>query len=453
MKKLAIGVLSTGALALAGGLVTSYYMGGKIQQTLQQTAQAWSTEDSFSVRLLNYDRGIVRSQATTLWSFAGEESPNDITVTHDIVHGPWPMGKAARVVSRFQLPPESESKLMQALQRQPPLEWTAVADWSGASTHSLHSPAFDSVFEDGSALTWGGLRGEWALTAQRNAVQGFLRMPTLAVKVEDGNLMEMQDTEITFDAHLAEHHTFWSGPVAMKVGTIAVRDPEADTQFKIEGLDISSSTTLQDTLVDMGLDMRVTQVAMPQYKLDKVDLSVQLNNVDASWLDEMMLWPQQHLEEDEQLPSMLRSLPVLLAGKPEIVIDRFGMVTPEGPAQMSAHIAYVGQQPEAFNPVTDLHARLRATLPKTIVTQLLDSKVRSDYLELLERLEQDFNDEELQAAVDDGVAKRLKGLLELGALQDNGEAFSAEVELDRGELKLNGQPSELRNLLQLGGAI
>ena len=453
MKKLAIGVLSAGALAVAGGLGTSYYMGGRIQQALEDTAQLWSTEDGFSVRVLDYERGLIQSQATTLWSFATEEDTYDLTVTHDIVHGPWPMGKAAKVVSRFVLPEDSEAALVQALQGRPPLEWSTTASWSGETAHTLFSPNFNTAFDDGSTLGWGGLKAQWVLSAERNAAKGFVQMPVLRVKVEEGISMDMEDTEVTFDANLPATLSFWNGPSSLKVGLLQVHDAEADTHSKWQGIDIQATSSLQDNMLQIGLQSSVSKVEMPDFSLNHIVLEAHAKRIDAAWFNDFLQWMQQNAEEEGSSPALLSSLPELLVGKPEIAVTRLAMDTPEGSAEMSTRIAYVGQSPEAFNPIADLHVQVHAQLPKAIMAQLLGSKVRSDYLELLEQLEQEFDEQALQAAVDDGVGKRLKGLLELGAIKDGGSSFSADMELNQGELTLNGQPNELRNLLQMGGAI
>lgn len=453
MKKLTIGVLSAGALAVAAGLGASYYVGGHIQQALQDTANTWSADDGFTIRVLEYDRGITQSQAKTLWSFAAGEDTYDLTVTHDIVHGPWPMGKAAKVISRFVLPEDSEPQLLQALQQKSPLEWTTTASWSGETAHTLFSPNFTTVFEDGSTLTWGGLKAEWTLSAQLNAAKGFVQMPVLRVKVEGGTSMDIEDTEMTFDVHTTPSLSFWNGPSNLKVGLMAVQNAETAAQWKMQGISIQSSSSLQDNMVQLGLDSSISQVEMPEFKLNNMVFEMHAKHIDANWFNAFMQWMQRNTNNGEQASALLSNLPVLLAGKPEIAITRFGLQTPEGAADLSARITYAGQTPEAFNPLTDLHVQIHAQLPKAIMAQLLDSKVRSDYLELLEQLQQELDEEALQAAIDDGVGKRLKGLLELGAIQDGGSTFSADIELRQGALTLNGQPSELRHLLQMGGAI
>ena len=453
MKKLAIGALSAGALAVAAVLGTSYYMGAHIQQALEDMANSWTSEDGFSVQVLEYDRGITHSYAKTLWSFASGEETYDLTVTHDIVHGPWAMGKAAKVVSRFVLPQDSEPQLLEALREKAPLEWTTTASWSGETAHTLFSPNFTTKFEDGSTLTWGGLSAQWTLSAQRTSAKGLIQMPVLRVNVEDGSSMDLEGTEITFDAHVPTSFNFWNGPSTMKVGMLAVHNTETQSDWKLQGLHIQSDSSLQDNLVQMGLDAHIAKVDVPEFSLGNMALEMHVKQVDATWLSAFLLWIQRNSENGDQSTDLLRSLPVLLAGKPEIAITRLALETAEGPAEMRARIAYAGKTPEALNPLTDLHIQMHAQVPKIIMAQLFDAKVRSDYLELLEQLEQEWDEEQLQTAVNDGVGKRLKSLLELGAIKDSGTLFSADAELKEGEFTLNGQPSELRNLLQMGGAI
>lgn len=451
MKKLAIGVLSAGALAVAGGLGTSYYIGGKIQEALEQTADVWSSEDGFTVRVLEYDRGLLRSHAQTLWSFASEEEIYDITVTHDILHGPWPMGKAAKVVSQFLLPEDSDPQLIDALRERAPLEWVTTASWSGKTQHTLFSPNFAASFDDGSSLTWGGLQADWTLSPERTDTSGTVRMPVLRVKVEDGSRLDVEDTEITFDTHMPAGYSFWLGPTALKIGLMAVQSTEDESQLKLQGLTLNTSNLLQDKLVQSGLDAQLQQLEMPSLQAKDLALSMQFKNWDADWVNQLMLW----LQSGTQAPAIdwQSSLPALLAGKPELAISRLSMQSADGPVTFSARIAYTGSQPEAFNPAADLEGQLRTTLPLPTLVQLLETKVRNDYLALLEQMNHALEEKELQAAVDDGVSKRLKALLSQGAVLQQGDTVEAALEFAHGEFKLNNRPQTLQQLLGIGSGL
>lgn len=451
MKKLAIGVLSAGALAVAGGLTTSYYIGGKIQEALEQTADVWSSEDGFTVRVLEYDRGLLSSRAQTLWSFASEEDVYDITVTHDILHGPWPMGKAAKVVSQFLLPEDSDPQLLEALRNRAALEWVTTANWSGGTAHTLFSPNFTASFADDSSLTWGGLQAEWTLSPERTDTQGWVRMPVLRVKVEDGSRLDVEDTEITFDTHMPAGYSFWLGPTALKIGLLAAQNTEDDTHLKLQGLMLNTSNVLQDKLVQSGMEVQLQQLEMPSLHANDFALSMQFKNWDADWLNQLVVWLQ--AGSDAQALDWQSSLPALLAGKPELAISRLSMQSADGPVSFSARLAYTGTQPGAFNPGTDLEGQLRTALPLPTLVQLLEAKVRNDYLALLEQMNHALEAEELQAAVEDGVHKRLKTLLSQGVVLQQGDTVEAALEFAHGEFKLNNRPQTLPQLLSIGSGL
>lgn len=453
MKKLAVGVIGAGALAVAGALGTSYYMGEHIQQTMTQMTEAWASDGGLTVRLLDYDRGLLTSHATTLWSIASEEENYDITVVHNIVHGPWPMGKAAKVVSRFLLPPDSEAALLQALQQRAPLEWTTTASWSGTTAHHVTSPNFQTAFEDGSALTWGGLKAEWTLSAQRDAVQGFVRMPVLRVEVQDGSRMDMEDAELTFDAQMPQGYSFWTGPTALKLGMLSVLDTEEATQLKLQHLQLESSNVMQNALLQSGIQAQLQNVDSANFHAQNLKLQVQMKNIEANWFEQWMQWLQTGTESEEQTMSLLQNLPALLAGKPELHIQRLSMDSGDGPVSLAAHVRYSGTDPEQFNPITDLEGQLQTAMPLPVLKQLLGSRVRSDYLELLEQMDREIDEAELQAAVNDGVGKRLKALLSQAVVQKQGDAVSASLSFSNGEFKLNNQPQTLQQLLGIGGAL
>ena len=453
MKKSAIGVLCAGALAIAGALGTSYYVGERIQQEFERTASAWNADDTLSVRVLDYQRGITSSHAISLWSFVGEEESYDIAVTHDIVHGPWPWGKAARITSHFQLPPNSEPQLQQALKGQDPLQWRITADWHGATEHQLQSPAFAVEFEDASALTWGGLQAQWQLSVQRDQAQGFVHMPSMRTEVEEGNQMAWKDAKLTFDAQIPKGRRFWQGPVQLQIAQLTLQEPETGTQLGVQELKLDGDTRMQGDLVDMQLHSSMRKLEMPDYSAQNFKLSAQLQHIHADWLDQWVQWVQRGNSEEEPAIALWQAFPTLLSGKPMLNVQQLSVDTEDGPANFSAQLSYVGQDAQAFDPASDIQALLRAKLPKSMLVQLLDAKVRSDYLMLLEQLGQDLDEQDMQAAVEDGVSKRLKGLLELGAIQEDGEHYGAELQLQQGELTLNGKPTELQSLMQLGGAI
>ena len=64
MKKLGIGIAAAVAVLLAGSAVTSYVMGGKVQEGFESTAKEWS-KPPLMVQVQSYERGLFTSTAYT----------------------------------------------------------------------------------------------------------------------------------------------------------------------------------------------------------------------------------------------------------------------------------------------------------------------------------------------------------------------------------------------------
>ena len=135
MKPLAYGVIGVAGVLTLAALGCSYYMGTQIEQAFERSTQDWSSQDGFSVSILEYDRGIAHSRAKTQWSFHDEDEGFEVTATHDITHGPWANGQGGSIDSQFQLPENSDSDLRAALAGQPIFRVFTTVGWKGHSTH------------------------------------------------------------------------------------------------------------------------------------------------------------------------------------------------------------------------------------------------------------------------------------------------------------------------------
>ena len=457
MKKLAIGVSSIAVLVIAGSFASSYYIGGRVQQGLEDAAKALSAEEGLQVDIVDYQRGIAQSQAQTRWTMAHGEEAYHFTVKHDIVHGPWPMGNAAKVVSRLELPEHFNAQLAQAFQQQAPMTWTAIAHWDGSTAHTLVSPSLNTTLEDGTAVQWGGLNAEWTLSAQHNAMQGFAKLPLLDLhSPEAGDRLQLQQLELSFDATKPDTYQIWLGPSALKIGSLALQETSNNVSVQLQDIDLQTSTSMQGPLLNMGFNSKIGKLQASGTDINHVELDLQIDRINARWMDEFSTMLSTTTPEslgEEQADALLHSLPMLLTDKPVIAIPRLALTTPQGTVQMSARAAYVGQQPTSFDPSTDLEINVRAELPQALAQEWVAPKVRRDYMELLESLQQELDATQMQAAVEDGVAKRIAHLLELGAMQTQGSNFVTELDFTQGEIRLNKQPQSLQQLLSLGSAL
>lgn len=453
MKKLVVGVVGAGVIAGVAALGCSYYVGGQIEQSLERATQEWSAQEGFSVSILQYERGIVGAKAKTQWSFEEEDEHVDIIATHDITHGPWARGQAGSIDSFFELPEDSDPELQKALQGRAALQMLTRIGWKGQSEHTFTSPEITVNFADGSDLSWSGLQAALSVSAERTAAKGWARMPALKLKSEDGSRLELQDTAMDFSGAMVPGHSFWDGPANMKVGSLRMFDPDSESSITLQGVALDSTTTMREEMLDSSLKVNVAHIDAPGYRTSDMQMHMSIKNIDAGWLDQFLIWAQGNMQDETHRMELLRSLPVLLEHKPEISIERFAVRTPEGHSELSARLAYQGDNPKTFDPLTDVHGSLRASMPQALLKMLMAEKVRSDYAALLEQLGQNMTEQALQAEVDDGVQKRIQGLLSNDIVRAQGDTFNAELEYSQGDIKLNGISTSLQKLWGIGGAM
>lgn len=452
MKKLVVGLLGTGVLAVACTLGISHYIGGQLQTAMEDAVASWNGE-GFNVELLSYDRGLLGAEAQTVWTFATEDASYEMLATHSVHHGPWSGGHAGTIDTQFHLPDNSEAALIDALQDRPLLQWHTTVFWQGGTDHHLQSPAFQATFDDASALNWGGLEARMTLPAARDQTRGWLRAPALHVQSADQSALDLADLAFDFDVQLVEGSSLWAGPVQLQMGTLRVRDAAQGESLHLENLRTALHNTVTDGLAALQLTAQAKALQTASYAAHDVDLALHAERVDAQWLGDWWTWLQGDLSDPEHLAVLQHNLPQLLAHHPVVTLEKLALRTADGNSHMESRWAYVGQDPQSPNLLTDLHASVHAAMPKRLLENWLGQQVRSDYVELLAQMEQTLDDTALQASVEDGVRKRLAVLIEAGLLHDEQEALSIDLKLDRGALQLNGQAIDWQTLLGIGQSL
>ena len=179
MNKWGIGVSAAVAALLAGGALTCYVMGGKVQSGLEATAQEWS-KPPLTVQVQRYERGLFSSTAQTLWTLNTGEEILTFTANHAISHGPWPRGHAAEIDTHFAISPDAPPELVSLYKDQSPLAWKTTIGWTQSSHHTLASPAVEGRF-DKEQISFAGLTADFDMTADLKGMKGTATMPRLQI--------------------------------------------------------------------------------------------------------------------------------------------------------------------------------------------------------------------------------------------------------------------------------
>lgn len=475
MKKLGAGIAVVAVLAGAGAVGTSYVMGGKIETGLKEAAMHWS-RNGLTVEVVKYERGVLHSSAETLWTYtdprdtsedeavgndeedgenpaATPRAPIQFKATHAISHGPWPMGQAAQVHSSFVPVAGAQPELVAALKDRPALLWDASVGWGRNSHHVVSSPALEWT-SDGTAITWGGLQGEWTMPADLQGLQGTARLPALRVQAASSGTLELTDAALRFDLARSAEPQLVTGPWGITLASLEHQPGEDGGEaLQAKGFALESNTSLAGEVAGMVLKASLQSGQAGARSASDLALDVAVRNVDAAWLAQLLQWQKSEMDTGERLQLIQGSLPQLLARQPVLEIQRLAVRTPEGLSEASASLAYTGNGQQLQTLVQDLQASVRAQLPKPVLAALLGQKVRRAYLQMLEDADQEYDEDKLDAAVQASVDERITALAAQGILQAQAGGWSTQLDFAKGSILLNEKPLDAEGTSSLLGAL
>ena len=239
----------------------------------------------------------------------------------------------------------------------------------------------------------------------------------------------------------------------MQLEHLNVRDATDESTVSVQGVEIKSVNQLKQELLSSDMSLHVKELQSPSFSTKNILLQIQANNINAPWFEQWMGMMQTAGSTDEQVNQLIETLPLLLEGKPELQIQRLSMDSSDGPVALSAFLRYVGEQPQAFDPAMDMAGQVQLSMPVQLIKLIMDGRVRNDYVQLLEQMGSEVEEEELQAAVEKGVQQRLQMLIDNGVLKQGADGVSATLSFSEGEFKLNEQPQTLQQLLGIGSVL
>lgn len=466
MNKLGAGLGLAAVLIGVAVVGTGYVVGGKIEQQIQQSSSSWSRQ-GMHIQLVSYERGILHSRAETLWTLEGSPSRRDLEAVedgqidkpvhggpillkaiHQITHGPWPAGRAAQIQTQFFLQSGSSPELRAALKDQPALNWDIQVNWNHSSNHTANAPAL-SWQQTGTAVQWGGMQADWTMPAQMQSLQGMARFPSLQLTSGTPEEIKVEDTVLRFDLQRTPDHLWLTGPLEISLAKLS--QTSAGQPTELQGLRLKTQTDLADQVAQIQLNFQLASLQARGHSANDLALDLGLRNIDAHWLDQWIQGQDSDIDADqdedaEGSEQLVQDLGLLLAGKPELQLQRLSLRTPQGVTELKANLAFVGDPERTLNPLEDLVTSLEARLPKALLQDLLAQKLQTSLLaEMQDPAEQA---EALSAAQLDAQAL-IDQLIAQGVLQAQQDQLSAQFALGGGRFELNHQALDAQAAAQL----
>ncbi|MDH1335649.1 YdgA family protein [Comamonas thiooxydans] len=469
-KKAGAGIAAAIAVIVAGTLGTSYYMGGKLQQSFTEGLDKWN-EHGVKIQVTSYDRGAFSSTAKTVWTLDSGDEPVQFTAEHKISHGPLPLGHAAEIHTSFNLPEDADPALKTALNGRSPLEVDTKVGWGRSSSNVMTSPAVSSKIKD-SEMNWGGMKLVWDMPADMKAAKGTGSFAGLQFKDEEGSVT-LDKADMRFDMKQPAGQQFWTGPFAMTIAKIAATKQEEEGKSSashFEGITMDSDTILKGEVVEMTLKTGIKTAKLEDKQADDLVLDMAFNNVDANWINQVvemskrknpLLGASGEAGDDEDADDqqsgdlrekMLKSLTQALARQPVIELKRLSMRTPDGVSEFAAAIQYLGDGEKMGNLLQDLKVSLKADMPKPFMENMMLSRRRSSLLAVFEG-ESEYKPEDIEEAAKAQTQASLDMLKEQGIFEDKDGKMRTEIVYAKGEFQVNGKPLDAMGTSTLMGTM
>lgn len=464
-KKAGAGIAIAAVVVAAGVVGTSSYMGGKLEQGFQDAAAQWS-RDGLKIQVLSYERGTFSSTAKTVWTYEkGEDEPLQFTADHQISHGPLPRGHAAEVHTLFHLPDNAGDELRAALNGRAPVELTTKVGWTRSTSNLMTSPVVAGKFE-GTDLNWGGMKIEWDMPADMKAAKGTASFPSLQFKSAEGGSMAMDNATMRFDMKQPKDQQFWTGPFAMTLAKLSAQPLDKDKLPSfVQDLSIDTDAVLKNDVVEVSIKGGLKSAQLEDRKADDLALEMAFHNIDAAWINQAMelgKLARASMEEDDGpeaeanadlRKALMKGMTQALARKPELEIKRLAMRTKDGVSELGAALRYQGDGSDMSTLLKDLKLSLDAKLPKPAMEDLMGQRARRSYLALIEDSGQEYDNDELEAAVKASVQERMDSLLEQGVFENKAGIMTTHIHFEHGEAKVNGKPLDPMGTATLMGAM
>jgi uncharacterized protein YdgA (DUF945 family) len=419
---------------LAGVLAVAscWYAGQRIESGFSAQL-AHFQHPEVQAQLLDYQRGLFRSEARSQWQYRDRS----FILQHHIQHGPLPLGTLARMHSQLQ--PDSDQNMHGLLEADSPLHIYSRVHLNGSHQHQFSSPARHGLI-DTVAYDWGGLQAELQISRGRETIVGHLRIPRLQVghNSEDKGL-NLSGLQLQIDArHVAGR--FWTGPLDLQLQELWIDHPIEPARVQEFSLHLETST--DGERLDIEHALQVAQLSFEGTQLHALHLDVMLGQLDARAFGSLLNSIKLSQDPAQFQLHLLRSLPELLSQQPYLDLQQLRLEHPQGRLQLNARLGYLGNgNLMQFRPAQDLHMHARLHASASLLQAMIAAQQYHELSRMAEMVGWDQDSEDFQSLLEQSIRAQQQQLLQRGWLREEGDDWLAEASFDEGQLRINGQPA------------
>ena len=390
--------VTTTVLLGAALVVLPYWFGRQAETTYQRFAQHLGKRSGITVLNSRYNRGWLRSTAQSTMHYPG--LPLQLSVTHEITHGPVPIDQIldgqfeftpiqARINSRVQASFRGATAQATA-SALPPLTAQTVIALRGEGEIRAAVAGAKHAAADGRELEWAPMSGAMRFDRDWKKIKVDFRAPRLAVKGIAAAPAPVLLSNIEFHSNMNE------GVAGYLFGnnTLTVKELSINPVFAAKGLHLTANTRPAGNNVDMKFGYRVEELAVAGERFGPGQLVVEARRLDAATLkkfdDELNSIYTKNLPEEQAtlmaLGRMLELISDLSKTAPELEITRLSLKVRQDEISGKGKLVLDGKKVDLKeNPMlllTALRGEAELTIPLATIKAILTPAIQRDILQI-----------------------------------------------------------------------
>lgn len=491
MKKLTGLVVILAALILGSYNIMGYLTESKLRDSLAVISQS----NGISASVASYDRGWFKSNAVINWGLHLPEhtttSPTgqvqtvaatnlDIQLPITIHHGPFifanneprfGLGYAQTSIDMPEKYSKDFNEVFTDQSTKPKLDLSIFVNYFKTTNLDLAVPAFKLFAKQGGEFDWLGMSSSTEISSNRDSIEGNLTVDGLNFSKDQ---MKTTMGTVTSEYNLHKNESgLYLGDGSFSFPSLVVTNNGAKI-LEVTQLDTHSDANIEDGLFNTHFKASIEKVMAHDKTYGPGNFEFALRNLDAvvlSQLNQQLNQAQQAsaLERQKIMLSMLPELPKLFSKGPEFEIRELTLVMPEGTLDGNMIISL--PKADAGNPfelIQKIQGKGKLRVPAAVAKTLLTESIRQRLMApqqpaqtiqdgIAQQMQQQAAttvgtdnpsasapapqpqvDVAQQAA--DTADKQLQAMLASGMLTQQGTDYLIEMNLDKGQLSVNGKP-------------
>jgi uncharacterized protein YdgA (DUF945 family) len=375
-----------------------YWFGSRAETSYERFSQQLSKRSGMSVVNNQYDRGWLHSTARSTMRYPG--LPLQLSVTHEITHGPIPIDRIlngqfefapiqARIESRVQaiLRASTTEAAAAAL---PPITAETVIALQGEGEIHADVAGTGSTMAGGRGFEWAPMSAAIRFDRDWTKIEIDFRAPRLAVKGAPPAADSVLLSNIEFHSRMNE------GVAGYLFGdtTLAVRELSISPIIAATGLRLTANTSPAGKNVDMKFGYRVEELAVAGERYGPGQLVVEARRLDAATLkkfdDKLNEIYTKNLPEEQAtllvMGRMLELVADLSKTAPELEITRLTLKVRQDEISGRGKLTLDGQKMDLKeNPMlllTALRGEAELTIPMATLKSLFAPAIQRDILNM-----------------------------------------------------------------------